>query len=255
MMRFPQGILARVARKNLSAPLLGLTLAALCYTGPALAAYVTTQEASLDYIFSHSELAATPIDIRIRPTIQYVAPDLLDMNTGAEFETMRNEFFGLPLNIIRIFYADSITWCGGNKPNGLDGCGNSTMLVLESDAAARIGNVQSDEIVTDGGALIAHELGHVLGLVHIGNNVGGPGQSLDNLMNPSIGRSKINLLSSQVALLFADQQGAVQQDANGFFIELQPVLIAASVANVPLPAPLLLLLGALVPLGLFGRKR
>ena len=210
---------------------MALLLASL--SSPVWSAMVTLPEAAVESIFAQSGFA-DPIDLRIGPTIQYVAPDLLDVDSSAEFNLLRNNYFGLPNTTVRLFFVDTISWCGDN--GNVAGCANSTIAILDSATAAS---------PTVGDELIAHELGHVFGLEHT---------SGDNLMNPTINDGRNALTLVQITELL-DDYNVLFDINNKPYVNISPVLVVAAATAVPLPGAALLMLGALLPLGAVRRRR
>lgn len=209
---------------------MALLLAGL--SSPAFSAMVTLHETAVESIFAQSGFA-DPVDLRFGPTIQYVAPDLLNVDSSTEFNLLRNEFFGLPSTTVRLFFVDTISWCGSN--GNVAGCANSSIAILNSSSAANS---------SFGDELIAHELGHVLGLEHTGGG---------NLMNPTVNDGRNLLTAGQITDLLADFN--VLYDVNNKpYVDIAPVLVVAAATAVPLPGAALLMLGALLPLGAARRR-
>ncbi|OMH28027.1 hypothetical protein BGP75_21905 [Motiliproteus sp. MSK22-1] len=182
----------------------------------------------MDSIFSQASFGSSAIDIRYGATTEIVAPDLLTITTGAEVSSV----FGLHVgaaNVVNFYFIDTLSFCGGVFNTGFAGCGElpGNDFVVESSIAA--GGF--------GAELLAHELGHNLGLGHQGGG---------NLMNSSL-NGNTSLTAGQVANILASP--LVQSDSSGFFININPILILAEAVSVPVPAPataLLMLLGLLV---------
>tara|TARA_R110002096_G_scaffold16329_9_gene56005 strand:+ start:21 stop:611 length:591 start_codon:yes stop_codon:yes gene_type:complete len=194
---------------------------------------VTLHEAAVESIFAQSGFA-DPIDLRIGPTIQYVAPDLLNLSSETEFNLLKNDLLGLPNTTVRLFFVDTISWCGAS--GAVAGCADSAIAVFDSADAANSGY---------GDELIAHELGHVFGLDHTDG---------DNLMNRTIKNGRNALTLVQITDLLVDSN--VLYDINNKpFVNISPVLVVAAATAVPLPGAALLMLGALLPLGAVRRRR
>ena len=221
---------------------MALLLASL--SSPAWSAMVTLHEAAVQSIFAQSGFA-DPIDLRFGPTIEYVAPDLLNLDSSTEFNLLKDDLLGLPSTTVRIFFVDSITWCGST--GNVAGCANSSIAVLNSTTAAN--NTFGDE-------LIAHELAHVLGLKHPTSQDLSNDPQLEpttNLLNPTVVDGRRDLTDLQIASLLNDFN--VQLDGNNKpYVDISPVLVVAA-ASVPLPGAALLMLGALLPLGAARRRR
>lgn len=220
---------------SLSSTLRSLSYAAaigLALTVPSVqAATVTTNEAALDAIYSQATFGNSPIDVRFNATQTLVNANLLNIDTAAKSSTL----FGLANAAgpaIDMFFVDTIDYCGGSFNVNIVGCGfvNAAGLMIESAYAAG----------SYGAELLAHELGHNLGLSH-----GGCG-----LMGPSLNNNTC-LNSAEVAtILFSS---LVQQDSNGRYIEINPWLVTA--AQVPLPAAGWLLIGGIGALVAARRRR
>lgn len=206
-------------------------LAALAVASTSQAAYVTIDEAALDSIFSQTSFGNSRIDIRIGGVTQIVRPDLLAITTDAQVNTL----FGLHsggANVVNFYFIDTIDSCSGFNVN-IIGCGETpgNDFVVESVWAA-------DNTVQAGGysfgaQLLAHELGHNLGLNHRNGN---------NLMNPFInGYGDLN--ATEVTAIRASS--LVQQDTAGFYILINPVLIVRQALEVPEPGSLALVMAGL----------
>ena len=191
-----------------------LITVAILASSQAKAAFITTNEADLDAIFSQSSFGLMPIDIRIGLASELVLPDLLDITTDAEVNQLFDMHIG-GINVVNFYFIDTISACGGSISSGIVGCGEyfGNDFVVESSFAA--GN--------SGGELLAHELGHNLGLDH---RSGG-------LMNPSLNSSTL-LNDTEVSNIHRNR--LVQTDGQNFWIDINPVLIVAS-ASIPLPVP------------------
>lgn len=201
----------------------------------AQAAFVTLPEAAMDAIFSQANFGNTPIDIRFGPVTQIVRPDLLDINTDAKV----GQIFGLhtgPQDVGNFYFVDTIEACGGQINVNIIGCGETPGqdFVVESAFAA----------TAQGALLLAHELGHNLGLPHLNGN--------QFLMNPILAGGDL-LTAAEVAQILLSP--LVHQDTNGQrFILINPVLILAADNNVPEPPVMALLLAGLAVAGLRRRK-
>lgn len=228
------GTVARLARKVLATTLIGAT-------GAASAGYVTFYEGAMDTIFSQAAFGAFPIDIRFNTPLYVVAPTLLDINLdhdaefsgpGLSLSSKANEL-GVPNFTVAIFFVDKISYCGGTGSN-IIGCGSTPggLIALNSDAAAG----------SNGAALMAHELGHNLGLPHLAGS--------GNLMNSSI-TGVTTLTAAQVGSFVNLSTGAslspiVRNDAGKLYISITPIAVLAA-APVPEPAT-----WAMLSLGLLG---
>jgi len=202
----------------------------LLITSLTQAAFITTNEAALDSIFSQTNFGNMPIDIRIGAATELVFPSLLDITTDAEITSLFGMHVGLA-SVVNFYFVDTIDACGGVNP-AIVGCGElpGNDFVVESTFAA--GGF--------GGELLAHELGHNLGLGHLNGNF---------LMNPFL-NGFIDLTVGEVATIH--NSPLVKTDGQRFWIDINPVLIVAR-ASRPIPEPSTLLL-LLLSLGFFWQK-
>ncbi len=206
------------------------------------AATVTTNESTLDAIFSQPSFGNQTIDIRFDPMVSIVNSGLLTIGNSTQLDTL----FGLAPKAsptVNLFFVDDLSFCGGSSNTSLVGCGDisGNRIVVKSGFAAG----------SNGGALIAHELVHNLGLDHINPDDG------TNLMNATI-RGSTTLTQTQVDEIFSrslrSSSSLIQLAGNQRFINITPILITA-VATVPLPAGLLLFLSALLVMGFLAAQR
>lgn len=219
-----------------------LAIAALLIAPVTQAAYVTINEAGMDGVFSQASFGQTPIDIRIGAVTQFVRPTLLDISSDAEIDQVFNLHVG-DKNIVNFYFVDTISACGLIDA-GIIGCGElpGNNFVVESDWAANTAIPPGGNITT-GVNILAHELGHNLGLSHRFGN---------NLMNGFVtGFQDLNF--AEVADIRVSP--LVQHDANGFFIMINPVLIVAAATAVPEPSTIFLVLVGLVAVGSWTRVR
>ena len=228
-----------VLRRTLAVALLGCT-------GMASAAMVhldngvSFDEVAMDSIFSQTSFAGHNIDIRFNPAKSIVAPGLLSINSDAEFSgpapslsDLANQL-GIPNFTVSVFYVDAINFCSVSGTN-IIGCGSDGggLIALQSAAAGG----------ANGAALMAHELGHNLGLDHFET-------SSANLMYSSI-TGNTTLTSDQVHT-FLNPTGdpissIVRKDAAGLYISITPIAVLAVAAPVPEPQT-----WAMLSLGLIG---
>ncbi len=219
-------MLRKLAKLASAAAALSVLLAAPV----AWAATVSLHETELDAIFSQASFGSTPIDIRFEATQTLVAPQWLDIpSSGDDFTNGNSQFSQLvpPVSsgTISIAFINSFDGNPNSGVVGLGWLGYGGLAVNSSYAAG-----------SSGAALLAHELGHNLGLDHLSDS--------SNLMYPYLNGSTL-LTSDQVDTIMSSS--LVQQDSSGYFIVVQPILVVAAV--VPLPAGGVLLLsgiGALV---------
>ncbi len=214
-------------------------LTAVAAASPAAAGFVTINAAELTTVYSQASFGDTPIQIRVKQPVTIDAPSLLSIDS----EQQLRQVFGLAGNdspTVNVFFVDQINECGGTSLHEAIGCGDEpgNNIAVESDFAAK--KKRPGDRVSMGTILIAHELGHNLGLAHF---IGMP-----NLMNPSLS-SDFTLIRpyphnpldppvpDQVGTIL--QSSLVQIDQLGRFIELAPFSV------VPEPGAILFaLLGA-----------
>jgi hypothetical protein len=197
-------------------------------------AFITTQEAGLDAVFSQASFGANPIDIIVEATLELVNANFLNLETPAE----TNSLLGIdlaPSPTINIYYVDTVTGCGSQTNVNIVGCGqiNGNNQVIESSFLA--GGF--------GAELLAHELGHNLGLPHLAGA---------NLMDPTL-NNNTTLTAAQVTTIRNSflSQGTLGDE----FIRIQPILVVAT-ATIPEPTSLLLLLlGTIASVSARGRRK
>ncbi|WP_432463916.1 PEP-CTERM sorting domain-containing protein [Agarivorans sp. QJM3NY_33] len=183
------------------------------------AAFITTKEAQLDAIYSQANFGSKIIDIRIGTATELVYPEFLDITASSEV----NQLFSLhqgPANVVNFYFIDTISACGSFTSASIVGCGEyrGNDFVVESTFAAG----------WSGAELLAHELGHNLGLPHLSGNY---------LMNPSLNRSTL-LTPAEITTIFLSP--LVQNENDYYWIDINPVLIVAAATTVDEPASLLL---------------
>lgn len=210
-----------------------LTISLLIAT-QAQSALITTNEESLDLIFSQASFGNMPIDIRIGAATELVFPDLLDITTDAEVSAL----FGLHIGgayVVNFYFIDTISSCGIINVS-IVGCGefHGNDFVVESSFAAG----------AYGGELLAHELAHNLGLGHLNGNY---------LMNPSL-NNNTTITAAEVNSI--RNSPLVQTNGENFWIDINPVLIVAEASQqVPEPAMLLLFILSLGLLWINSRQK
>ena len=212
------------------------------------AAYVTINEAGMDAVFSQASFGRNTVDIRIGAVTQLVRPDLLDIGTDPEINTL----FGLHVgaaNVVNFYFIDTIHDSCGVVGAGVIGCGESPGNDFLVESVFADNNTKpGDGITTVGVQLLAHELGHNLGLGHNAGNF---------LMNPFINGFD-TLEAAEVAIILASN--LIQMDANGQrFILINPVLIVAQdtppPGDVPEPTSLVLAMAGLLAFSLRRTQR
>lgn len=220
-----------------------LALVALLAAPYAQAAFVTLNETGMDAIFSQASFGNNKVDIRYGAVTQLVRPDLLTITADSQVSTL----FGLHAggaNVVNFYFVDTLDACGGFDVNYI-GCGEfpGNDFVVESIWAAD--NTLQPGGFSFGEQLLAHELGHNLGLDHRNGN---------DLMNPFI-NGWGDLDASEVATILASP--LIQFDASGQrYVQINPVLIvAADTRNLPEPSTILLVLAALAAIGLQAGTR
>jgi len=198
---------------------------------PVAAASITLYETRLDEIFAQASFGSTPIDIRFREPVELVAPELLDIDSDADYERLRFTYTErFPVTTIRMFFVDRISFCGKPKRRGIGGCTNSTIVVL--DAQKLRGNPDRQGV----DELMAHELAHVfLGNGHTGGR---------NLMNPSMANGRDELTLEQASRIVHGRVGRsesgplwVQSDERGRYLEIVPVLVVAKPGDADIRPP------------------
>ncbi|RKF20336.1 PEP-CTERM sorting domain-containing protein [Alginatibacterium sediminis] len=208
-----------------------LTSSLLFFSLNANSAFITIDEAAFDAVFSQNSFGTNPVDIRIGKASEMVFPDLLNIDSFNKIDQLFAQHLG-PANAVSLFFVDTVNWCGYTNYRFV-GCGErfGNDYVVESIEAAG----------WRGTELLAHELGHNLGLDHTGGG---------NLMTSNL-NGNTSLSNNQVAQIL--NSPLVQQQNDYRWIDINPILIVSQATpQVSEPTTLFLLAGALMLL--FRRK-
>jgi len=183
-------------------------LAAGFASGAAHAGYISRPEAALDRIFSQSSFGTQRIDVRFNAGQTLASAALANADSRSDISALFSR--ATSATTVYAFYVDAVNWCGSYAA-GIIGCGEmpGNAIVIESNWAAS---------PTYGAALIAHEMGHNLGLGHVASS---------NLMNGMLGGSTA-LTASQVSRILAS--GLVQLRDGVRTLSITPIAVTSGTA-------------------------
>jgi hypothetical protein len=215
-----------------------LAVAALAATAAAgaQAGYITTNEAGMDAIYSQSSFGSDTVDIRFDAPRTIFSLDLATIDAG-DFGLLQGKIIN-PYPVVSMFFVDSVNDCGGSG-GAFIGCSSLTgnIVAVDSSWAANAHGAY-------GAWLLAHELGHNLGLDHVFPDNG------SNLMNQTVSTNFGILTSAQVETILGS--GLIQTtDSGQRFIEIAPIAVLASVPEVPTS----LMLSSGLALAVLGARR
>ena len=230
--------------KTISTLIANIMAVLVLISAPARAAQIFTNEAALDSIFSQATFGSETIDIRCNTPVTILAPAFTDLTVvqpaGGELPLL----FALaptPSPSVNLFFVDNINVTGpvSFAIAGIGDLPGNNIVVAESFASG-----------ASGAELIAHELGHNLGLVHdyeLLDVLPGPIPPPSNLMNPIL-NGNTTLTGAQAASVLSSP--LVQGAPGARYIEITPIAVVASV-----PEPSVFSFLVIVGLSLASRKR
>lgn len=198
-------------------------IAASGFGTAAHAGFISTPD--INPIFGQGAFGANPVAIHwLAPAPSLVDASLASMDDGDAMYRLADQTPD-PLPVVNVFFVDSISFCGDAGFN-IIGCSFQSSNVIAMDSSFAAG--------ASGNIGIAHELGHSLGLDHVGGS--------GNLMNPVLNSSA--LTSDQAATILGDTRLVQTDSIGGRFIDLRPIAVMAAV--IPEPATYAMLLAGLV---------
>jgi hypothetical protein len=209
----------------------------LCCAGAAQAGSVTLYESQLDAIFG---VAGLGIDIRIDAARTLVNPDWTVLNQ-AEFNTMAGYSYvhttlGVAARTVPVFFIDSLDPSLGGGVIGLGWVGLGGLAVNSTMAGNPV----------FGSNVVAHELGHNLGLSH--------GSIQGDLMYPYLNSNGTATRFEAYEISTILRSSLVQVDALGQkYIEIAPFAVVAALP-VPEPSTWAMMLGGLAMVGAVRRR-
>lgn len=237
-----------------------LVLVCLLLPVSAHAAKVTLHEAEVDAIFAQEGFGENAIDIRYGESQVLADADFLEVffafgggpgSAATTFDRLVERSLGQDSSVIYIYFVDRLEVEFGSGSGRTDLAGlavQNTIVVRSEDEDAAEPNPQGGADGIQGARLLAHEIGHVLGLRHC-NEVDFATLCPDafspdrpqNLMDATTGNPFIPystaLGQTQIDFLFSPNNipvnrfGFIKNDGDGNYVEVVPVLVTAPVVD------------------------